>query len=333
MENNFVEQESHYMNILITGSAGFIGMNLTKYLLQRGETVIGIDNLSNYYDINLKKARNAILQKYENFQFYLCDISDASQLQEVFAKENIDIVVHLAAQAGVRYSIENPHAYISTNITGFLNLLECCRKHSIAKVIYASTSNVYGTNRDFPCREDAILRTPSSMYGVSKICSELMAHSYYHLYNMQMIGLRFFSVYGPWGRPDMALFIFTENILRNKQINVYNNGDMWRDFTYIDDIVLGIVAVIDRDDLEKYEIFNLGNHKCESLLEMITVLEKALGKTAQKNFMPMQPGDFQKSYASIDRAQKKLGFSPTTCIQEGIPQFVEWYLDFYKESL
>ena len=320
------------MNIMITGSAGFIGMSLAESLLKRGETVIGVDNLNNYYDVNLKKARNAVLQKYENYRFYLCDIGNIQQIQQVFHEEKIDTVVHLAAQAGVRYSIENPHAYIYTNVTGFLNLLECCREHKILKVIYASTSNVYGTNRDFPCREDAIIRTPSSMYGVSKICSELMAHSYYHLYNMQMIGLRFFSVYGPWGRPDMALFIFTEKILQNTPIDVYNNGDMWRDFTYIDDIVAGIVAAIDRDNLGKYEIFNLGNHKCEYLLDMISVLENTLGKKAQKNLMPMQPGDFQKSYASIDRAQEKLGFSPTTCIQEGIPKFVEWYAQFYKIS-
>lgn len=318
------------MNVLITGSAGFIGMNLARNLLERGETVIGIDNLNDYYDVDLKKTRNAILQEYKNYHFHLCDIGNAQQLQQVFQEEKVDTVVHLAAQAGVRYSIENPHAYIYNNVTGFLNLLECCRVYNISKVIYASTSNVYGTNRDFPCREDAIIRTPSSMYGVSKICSELMAHSYYHLYDIQMIGLRFFSVYGPWGRPDMALFIFTEKILQNTPIDVYNNGDMWRDFTYIDDIVAGVVATIDHDNLGKYEIFNLGNHKCEYLLDMIAILEKALGKKARKNFMPMQPGDFQKSFASIDKAQEQLGFSPTTSIQEGIPEFVAWYLDFYK---
>lgn len=319
------------MNILVTGSAGFIGMNLAKNLLERGEMVIGIDNLNNYYDVNLKKARNAILEEYPNYKFYLCDIGNAQQLRQVFAKEQVDVVVNLAAQAGVRYSIENPHAYVYTNITGFLNVLECCREYRIKKVIYASTSNVYGTNRDYPCREEAKVCTPSSMYGVSKICSELMAHSYYHLYDMQMIGLRFFSVYGPWGRPDMALFIFTKNILQNKAINVYNNGNMWRDFTYIDDIVAGIGAAIDRNGLENHEIFNLGNNKCEYLLDMISALEKALGKNAQKNFMPMQPGDFHKSYASIDRAQKKLGFSPKTSIQDGIPKFVDWYLQFYNE--
>ena len=261
----------------------------------------------------------------------MCDIGNAQQLQQVFAQEQIDVVVNLAAQAGVRYSIENPHAYVYTNVTGFLNVLECCREYRIQKVIYASTSNVYGTSREYPCRENAIVSTPSSMYGVSKICCELMAHSYYHLYNMQMIGLRFFSVYGPWGRPDMALFIFTKNILQNKPINVYNNGDMWRDFTYIDDIVAGVTAAVDHSDLENHEIFNLGNNKCEYLLDMISVLEKALGKSAQKNFMPMQPGDFHKSYAAIDRAQKKLGFSPKTSIEEGIPKFVDWYLQFYND--
>lgn len=317
------------MKILITGAAGFIGMNLAKSLLERGNTVIGVDNLNDYYDVQLKEKRNLLLQEYCNYHFYLCDIANQQEIENIFNTHNINTLVHLAAQAGVRYSIKNPHAYIHSNVTGFINLLECCHKNNVPKVIYASTSNVYGTSKEYPYKENAILNTPSSVYGVSKICSELLAHAYSHLYDTQMIGLRFFSVYGPWGRPDMALYIFTKNILNDVPIDIYNNGEMWRDFTYVDDIVEGIRATIDSTTLEKYEIFNIGNNKSEYLMDMIHILEKSLAKKAIKNFMPMQQGDSEKSYACTDKAKNKLKFRSFTNIEKGIPKFVEWYQKFY----
>ncbi|WP_372371325.1 GDP-mannose 4,6-dehydratase [Candidatus Uabimicrobium sp. HlEnr_7] len=318
------------MKILITGTAGFIGMHLARFLLERGEQVYGIDNLNDYYDVSLKKARNNVLQQYDNYHFFEISLEDKVSVDKVFCDQDIDCIVHLAAQAGVRYSLENPQSYIDTNITGFLNLLEACRHNNIPRIVYASSSNVYGKNETYPFSEKQRVDEPLSLYAVSKRCSELMAYSYSELFDIQTIGLRFFSVYGPWGRPDMALYIFTKAIFEDREISIFNHGNMERDFTFVDDIVKGVSACLYVDDIQKYEIFNLGNHRCEKLMDMISMIEKFIGKEAQKKFLPMQPGDSRKSYAEIDKAKEKLGFEPSTTIEEGIPQFIDWYCKYHN---
>jgi len=311
--------------VLVTGSAGFIGFHLSKTLLEKNISVVGIDNYNDYYSVELKKARGAILKKYDNFQEITIDLSDFEKLNRVFENNNFSVVMNLAAQAGVRYSLTNPFVYEKSNVAAFLNLLECVRHHSVKRFVYASSSSVYGGNTKMPFSESDSVDTPVSLYAATKKANELMAHSYTHLYGFQTVGLRFFTVYGPWGRPDMAMWLFADAIKKGKAINVFNYGKMKRDFTYIDDIVSGITEALFNENLEQYEIFNLGNHKSEQLLGMIKIIENELGIEAKKNLMPMQPGDVPESYADIEQAQTKLGFSPATSIADGIPKFIEWF--------
>ena len=315
--------------ILVTGAAGFIGFHTSRRLLELGVKVIGIDSVNDYYDVNLKNARLKILQDQEDFLFYKHDLCDFENLQKVFSAEAPNLVLNLAAQAGVRYSIENPFVYQKSNLEGFLNILECCRYSAVENLVYASSSSVYGSNDQFPFCEDHNVDHPISLYAATKKANELMAHTYSHLYGLPTSGLRFFTVYGPYGRPDMALFIFTKAILEGKEIQVYNDGEMFRDFTYIDDIVEGIIAALSQP--RKYEIFNLGNNKTEKLSYFIECIENSLGICAMKKFMPIQPGDVPKTAAGIDKAQELLNYSPKTCIEEGIEQFVNLYRDFYKK--
>lgn len=317
------------MKILVTGTAGFIGFSLAKKLLERGDEVVGADNLSPYYSVKLKKARNAILQKYDNYHFREIDLADKTKVEQLFSEMSVDKVCHLAAQAGVRYSLERPHAYIDSNIVAFMNVLEGCRHSNIKRLVYASSSSVYGGNTKLPFSEKDFVDTPVSLYAATKKSNELMAHCYSHLYGLQTAGLRFFTVYGPWGRPDMALWLFTEAITNNKPINVFNQGDMERDFTFVDDIVKGVTGAIDSENLDNFEVFNLGNHRSENLLEMIALIEKCVGKKALKNFLPMQPGDVRSTYADIEKAQKKLGYTPSTNIRDGIPLFINWYKEYH----
>lgn len=318
------------MKILVTGSSGFIGFHVSKYLLERGDEVVGLDNFSPYYSVKLKEDRNSLLKSYENYKSGRMDLCDTNGVDELFQNEGFDKVCNLAAQAGVRYSIKNPHEYINSNIVGFLNILEACRHWPIKRLVYASSSSVYGGNTKLPFSEKDPVDNPVNLYAASKKSNELMAHCYTHLYGFQTIGLRFFTVYGPWGRPDMAMWLFTEAVLNNKSIQVFNNGDMQRDFTFIDDIVQGVVAAIDRDDLDNYEIFNLGNHRSENLLDLIKIIENALGKEAEKEYLPMQPGDVKATYADIELAKEKLGFKPKTGITDGVPKFVNWYREYYS---
>lgn len=316
------------MKILVTGAAGFIGFHLSKSLLIDGIEVLGIDNINNYYDPNLKQARLEELNSFKNFKYEKIDIANKESLAKSFQSFMPNKVVNLAAQAGVRYSIENPYIYMETNIVGFLNIIELCRHNNIEGLVYASSSSVYGSNKRIPFSVSDRVDSPISLYAASKKSNELIAHAYSHLYGLRTTGLRFFTVYGPWGRPDMAMLIFTRKILAGKPIPVFNNGNMKRDFTYIDDITAGTRKAIDKN--YKCEVFNLGNHKSEQLMDVISLIEQTLGKKATIDFMPMQPGDVPESFADIDHSQDKLGFYPKTSIVEGIPKLVEWYKSYYQ---
>lgn len=334
------------MKVLVTGAAGFIGSALTIRLLERGDEVIGIDNLNDYYDVNLKLARLERLKKYEKFSFKQLEISDKASIETLFAKEKFQRVMHLAAQAGVRYSITNPHAYIDSNIVGFINILEGCRHHQIEHLAYASSSSVYGANTCMPFSIHDNVDHPVSLYAASKKANELMAHTYSHLYGLPTTGLRFFTVYGPWGRPDMSLFLFTRNILEGKPIDVFNYGNHRRDFTYIDDIVEGVIRVIDKPaqsnqewsgehpdsgtSMSPYRIYNIGNNNPVNLMSFIETLEKCLGKEAIKNMLPLQAGDVPDTYADVSDLVKDLGYKPNTTLETGIGNFVEWYKHFYR---
>lgn len=313
--------------IFVTGAAGFIGFHLAQHLQQRGDVVVGYDNFNDYYHPQLKRDRACELAK-QNISVIEGDITDRTMLQEAIESHQTTHLVHLAAQAGVRYSLENPHAYVKANIEGFLNILEICRHHPTIKLIYASSSSVYGLNEKIPFSIDDRTDQQASFYGVTKKTNELMAQTYHHLFGFSVVGLRFFTVYGPWGRPDMAYFLFTKAILEGKPIEIYNQGQMWRDFTYIDDIIAGIQAAIDGSF--DCEVFNLGHHQPESLLHLIEVLENALGCEAKKIWKPMQAGDVLSTYADIEASTKKLGFLPKTPLEEGIPRFVDWYRTYYK---
>ena len=313
-------------NILVTGSSGFIGMHLCKSLLEDGYQVVGIDNMNDYYDPALKEARLKELYLYDNFKFVKADISDYPTVETAFKDFEPEKVVNLAAQAGVRYSLENPQAYIQSNVVGFMNILECCRHHQVKGLIYASSSSVYGGNEKIPFSIDDSVDRPISIYAASKISNELMAYTYSHLYGLHTTGLRFFTVYGPWGRPDMAMYIFTEKISNDLPIPVFNYGKMQRDFTYIDDIIDGVKASIDKNFF--CEIFNLGNNRCENLMDMIALIEQSLGKKVEMNLMDIQPGDVKKTFADIEYSRDKLGYEPTTSITEGIPAFIRWYRDY-----
>lgn len=331
--------------ILVTGAAGFIGFHVAMRLLERGDHVIGLDNLNDYYDVRLKEARLAQLKPRERFTFIKLDLANRQGMKDLFADQSIQRVVHLAAQAGVRYSLVNPHAYTESNIEGFMNILEGCRHNQIEHLVYASSSSVYGGNTHMPFSIHDNVDHPVSLYAASKKANELMAHCYAHLYRLPCTGLRFFTVYGPWGRPDMALFIFTKAILEGKPIDVFNQGKMKRDFTYVDDIVEGIIRTLDhpatvdpswsgeRPDpgtsSAPARIYNIGNHQPVELLHFIGVLEQALGKTAEKRLLPIQPGDVPATYADIDDLTNDVGFRPNTPIEVGIPRFVKWYREFY----
>lgn len=334
------------MKILITGTAGFIGMHTAIKLLERGEQVIGLDNINDYYDVGLKKARLQRLEKYKNFTFNNISLENKVEVDKIFSSQRPQHIIHLAAQAGVRYSLENPHEYISSNIEGFLNILEGCRHNDVVHLTYASSSSVYGGNGKLPFSEHDNIDHPVSLYAATKKSNELMAHTYSHLFNLPTTGLRFFTVYGPWGRPDMALFIFTKSIIEGKAINVFNNGNMIRDFTYIDDIVEGIVRVNDKPATPcqsfdshnpdpatsnaPYKVFNIGNNKPVELMNYIEALEIALGIEAKKNFMPIQMGDVPATCSDTSELYKWVGFKPNTSIQDGINNFVSWYREFYK---
>ncbi|MFP4572241.1 MAG: NAD-dependent epimerase [Desulfobacterales bacterium] len=331
--------------MLVTGAAGFIGFHLAARLADEGRRVIGIDNLNSYYDVDLKKARLAELEKKPDFKFLKLDLCQRDELNNLFKQENFDVVVNMAAQAGVRYSLENPHAYVDANIAGFVNLLECCRHNAVSHFVFASSSSVYGANTKMPFSVHDNVDHPVSLYAASKKANELMAHTYSHLYGLACTGLRFFTVYGPWGRPDMALFLFTKAILNNEPIKVFNHGKMRRDFTYIDDIVEGVVRVMakkpepdpgwsgDSPDpgtsYVPYRIYNIGNNRSEQLMDFIGVLEKILGKEAKKEYLGLQPGDVPATYADIDDLYDAVGFRPVTSIETGIRRFVDWYRQYY----
>lgn len=314
--------------VFVTGSAGFIGFHLAKSLLESGRTVFGLDNFNAYYDVQLKEDRHAELERYPGFTGIRGDLCDYRLLEQAIAADRVDTVVHLAAQAGVRYSLDHPFAYLKSNLDGFLTMLEVVRHAGLKKFIYASSSSVYGGNTKLPFAEHDPVDTPVSLYAATKRADELIAHTYTHLYGIQTIGLRFFTVYGPWGRPDMALWIFTQKIRDGIPIPVYNYGKMQRDFTFVDDIVNGILATLDSDRMDAYEIFNLGNNRSEQLLDLIAEIETALGRTAELELLPIQPGDVPATYADIDKAQEKLGYHPATTISEGVPCFVNWFQNY-----
>ena len=332
------------MHILVTGAAGFIGFHTSNKLLARGDTVVGLDNLNDYYDVNLKKARLALLEAQPGFSFAKVDLQDREAVTAVFAQHPFDAVINLAAQAGVRYSLENPHAYIDSNIVGFTNILECCRHHNTGHLVYASSSSVYGINSSMPFSVHDNVDHPISLYAASKKANELMAHTYSHLFGVPTTGLRFFTVYGPWGRPDMALFLFTKAILAGEPIQVFNHGQMQRDFTYVDDIVEGVVRVMDQpaaanpewDSADPdpgtssapYRLYNIGNNSPVMLLDYIAAVEKALGKKAEMEMLPMQPGDVAATCADIDALEQAVGYRPNTPIEEGVNNFISWYLDY-----
>ena len=339
------------MVILVTGSAGFIGFHLCKQLLKKGIKVIGIDNLNDYYDVNLKKARNNKLKELSkeisiNYEFNKGNLEDKDFIDSIFKKYKPDQVINLAAQAGVRYSLVNPHSYIESNLVGFTNIIEACKNRKVKSLIFASSSSVYGGNKLMPFKENHNVDHPVSLYAATKRSNELIAHCYSHLYNLPCIGLRFFTVYGPWGRPDMALFLFTSAILENKPIKIFNNGNMLRDFTYIDDIIDGILGVLEKvakkdDEFDfmnpniatswaPYRLFNIGNSSPIKLMDFISTLEQCLGKKAIKVFEPMQPGDVEATSSDVNLLNKWSGFEPKTSLQEGISNFVKWYLDYYK---
>lgn len=318
---------------LITGAAGFIGFHLCQRLLQEGHTVIGIDNLNDYYDPALKRARLKELKQWKAFSFHQLDLADRQAVPNLFAQSSFDVVINLAAQAGVRYSLENPAAYIDSNLVGFANILEACRHHPVKHLVYASSSSVYGANSKMPFSTSDNVDNPISLYAATKKANELMAYTYSHLYGIPTTGLRFFTVYGPWGRPDMAYFLFTKAILEGQPIDVYNHGQARRDFTYIDDIIEGIVRVMGRPPMAEptpYKLYNIGNNKPVELMTFIETLETLLGRTAKKNYLPMQPGDVPATYADIDDLTKDIGFKPTTSIHDGLSQFVKWYTSYYQ---
>ena len=318
------------MEILITGYAGFIGFHASREFLRRGWKVVGIDNFCDYYNVNLKRDRAAMLEGQRGFSARELDICDLAGLQNVFAEESPDVVLNLAAQPGVRYSIDHPFVYEKTNLEGFLNVLECCRHAAkVPKLVFASSSSVYGGNKKMPFEESDQVDTPVSLYAATKKANELMAHTYSHLYKMQTIGLRFFTVYGAWYRPDMALSLFADAMLHDRPIKVFNNGDMLRDFTFVDDIVNGIVRVVEAGNLPLYDVFNIGNHKSEKLLDVITVLAESLGVKPKMEMLPMQPGDVYATYASIEKLNKAVGYEPTTTIKDGIPVFAKWYREYH----
>jgi len=319
---------SDRQEILVTGAAGFIGFNLSKKLLSMGEEVIGIDNLNNYYDVSLKEARLKILKSQKGFKFYKEDIQNFEALKEIFNEQRIELICNLAAQAGVRHSLKDPFSYQKSNLEGFLNILELAREYGVRNFVYASSSSVYGSNKKVPFSVEDRVDTPISLYGATKKANELIAHAYSNLYAIPCTGLRYFTVYGPWGRPDMALFIFTDAILNKRPIDVYNYGRMRRDFTYIDDIVDGTIAALER--AVPYEIFNLGNSNPVDLLDFIRVLEEELGHKAEKNMMAMQPGDVEMTAADIRKSKKILGFNPKTTVRKGIREFVKWYREYYN---
>jgi len=314
--------------ILVTGAAGFIGYHLCKSLLEDDYEVLGIDNINDYYDPNLKLARLEQLKPYKNFKFEKVDISDRESLTQSFQSFNPNKVVNLAAQAGVRYSIENPYAYMNSNLVGFLNIIELCRHNNVEGLIYASSSSVYGGNKKIPFSVEDRVDNPISLYAASKKSNELIANSYSHLYGLHTTGLRYFTVYGPWGRPDMAMLIFTRKILAGEPIPVFNNGNMKRDFTYIDDIIAGTRAAIDKN--YRCEVFNLGNHKSEQLMDVVSLIEQNLDRKAEINFLPMQPGDVPESFADIDKSIEMLNFKPTTNVDVGIEKLISWYKGFYS---
>ena len=333
--------------IIITGAAGFIGFNLCKRLTNEKVNIIGIDNLNSYYDVNLKLARIGELKKYnKNFIFYKIDIEDTKNVDKIFNSHKPDIVFNLAAQAGVRYSIENPREFISTNVKGFINILEACKNNDIEHLVYASSSSVYGGNMQLPYSEKNTVDHPVSVYAATKKTNELLAHTYSHLYSLPCTGLRFFTVYGPWGRPDMSYFLFTKLILSGEKINIFNNGDMARDFTYIDDICESLVRVMKKipsgeEDFDKknpsvhsswapHKVFNIGNSSSINLMEFIEIIEKELGQKALKNFVPMQPGDVKLTLADTSLLESYIGYKPSTNLKEGIKEFVKWYRIFYK---
>tara|TARA_R110002167_G_scaffold196935_7_gene400006 strand:- start:1731 stop:2750 length:1020 start_codon:yes stop_codon:yes gene_type:complete len=337
------------MKVLVTGAAGFIGFHVSCYLIARGDSVVGIDNLNDYYDVSLKQGRLEELAKHEScnlFKFIKLDIADRDKMARLFETEKFDKVINLAAQAGVRYSIENPHAYVESNIVGFLNVLEGCRHNAVKHLVYASSSSVYGANETMPFSAKDNVDHPVSLYAASKKANELMAHTYSHLYNLPTTGLRFFTVYGPWGRPDMALFKFTKAILQDESIEVYNYGNHRRDFTYIDDIVSGIILSLDQNvegneqwtgkspdpstSKAPWKIYNIGAHTPVNLLKFIETLEQALGKNAQKNLLPMQAGDVPDTYADVSALSADVGYLPSTDLVHGIKLFVDWYKKFYK---
>lgn len=314
--------------VLVTGAAGFIGFHLSRRLLEGGSRVIGVDNLNPYYDVTVKQARLAQLRDHRDFVFYEEDIKNLEGLRGIFERHEIPVICNLAAQAGVRYSLVDPFSYQKSNLEGFLNLLEIARARGITNFVYASSSSVYGTNRKFPFSVEDRVDHPISLYAASKKANELIAHAYHHLFGIPCTGLRYFTVYGPWGRPDMALFLFTKAMLAGRPIQVYNYGNMRRDFTYIDDIVEGTVAALVRPS--PYEIFNLGNSRPEQLMDMIAILEEELGVEAKKEMLPMQPGDVEATAADIRRSEEILGFSPKTPLREGIRRFVAWYRAYFR---
>lgn len=349
------------MKLLVTGTAGFIGFHVCKCLLQRGDEVVGLDNLNAYYDVNLKYGRLATLgiekknigwykfaqsDDWKSFRFIRMNLEDKQAMQMLFANEYFDVVVNLAAQAGVRYSIENPYAYVESNIDGFLNILEGCRHHNIKHLVYASSSSVYGLNGKVPFSENDSIAHPVSLYAATKKSNELMAHTYSHLYNIPSTGLRFFTVYGPWGRPDMSPFLFADAILNSRPIKVFNNGDMLRDFTYIDDIVEGVLRVIDHvpvpnkewsavspdpsTSIAPYKIYNIGNSHPVKLMDFIQAIEEAIGHSAEKIYLPMQPGDVYQTNADTSALQNELGFKPDKPIKEGVQETIDWYRSFYQ---
>jgi UDP-glucuronate 4-epimerase len=334
------------MKILVTGTAGFIGSTLATRLLERGDEIIGVDNLNDYYDVTLKQARLDRLKKYPNFRDVRLDIADAAGIAKLFATEKPTRVVHLAAQAGVRYSLVNPQAYIDANITGFVNILEGCRHNPTEHLVFASTSSVYGANTNMPFSVHNNVDHPVSLYAASKKANELMAHTYAHLFKLPCTGLRFFTVYGPWGRPDMALFMFTKNILAGKPIDVFNYGHHRRDFTYVDDIVEGVIRTLDQPAAPNsqwtgdnpdpatssapYRIYNIGSNQPVELLRYIEILEDCLGKKAEKNLLPLQAGDVPDTYANVDALISDIGYKPDTPIEVGVKRFVDWYRDYYK---
>lgn len=334
------------MKVLLTGAAGFIGFHTAQILLARGDEVVGLDNLNDYYDVTLKQARLDILKRSPNFRFVKLDLADRPGMGALFAQEKFQRVIHLAAQAGVRYSIQNPLAYIDSNVVGFANVLEGCRHNSVEHLCYASTSSVYGANTAMPFSVHQNVDHPLSFYAATKKANELMAHTYAHLYQLPVTGLRFFTVYGPWGRPDMALFLFTKNIIAGKPIDVFNYGNHRRDFTYVDDIAQGVVRAMDRiaagnsdwdgnapdpgTSKAPYRLYNIGNNQPVELMRYIELIEQYLGKKAQKNLLPLQQGDVPDTFADIDDLVRDVGYRPATSVEEGVRKFIEWYVEYYK---